>query len=152
MHPCETCGVMGCELNELNTASVLVQTRSFKDETVSVDLHVNNQPAQVCARCLITLSLRTLLCGVLEPLHAVAFARTSVLDTSFDGVRQQNPPMLTDILAGCLAGVSMLCRCTEYGDENTNEEGEALSTVTFNVTVSKGDKCLVFECESDGAT
>lgn len=71
-------------LSEVPDDTLLTLTRSFKDETVSVDLHVNNQPAQ------------------------------------------------------------------EYGDENTNEEGEALSTVTFNVTVSKGDKCLVFECESDG--
>lgn len=34
--------------------------------------------------------------------------------------------------------------------EEPNDEGEALSTVAFNVTVTKGTSALVFECESDG--
>jgi complement component 1 Q subcomponent-binding protein len=38
----------------------------------------------------------------------------------------------------------------DYGEENTNEDGETLSIVAFNVTVTKGDSALVFECESDG--
>ncbi|KAG1672917.1 hypothetical protein FOA52_012362 [Chlamydomonas sp. UWO 241] len=71
-------------LSETTDDTLLKLTRSYKGETVSIDLHVNNQPAQ------------------------------------------------------------------ELGDENENESGEALSTVAFNVTVSKAGSCLVFECESDG--
>ncbi len=38
----------------------------------------------------------------------------------------------------------------QYGEGNENDEGETLSAVTFNVTVTKGSQSLVFECDSDG--
>lgn len=71
-------------LSEVPGDTLLSLTRTFQGEEISVDLHVNNQPAQ------------------------------------------------------------------DYGDENTNDDGEALSTVAFNTTVTKGGDALVFECESDG--
>jgi hypothetical protein len=45
--------------------------------------------------------------------------------------------------------IPMYQQCLQPAVEPT-EDGEALSTVVFNVTVTKGDQSLVFECESDG--
>lgn len=38
----------------------------------------------------------------------------------------------------------------DFEEANENDGGEALSIVSFNVTVTRGDKSMVFECESDG--